>query len=68
LNNVTEKSYSPPILSQFLMLLSLDLINRHAMKMYGGVKVQVHHSRLRHLMEMSGQLHAPAALLLVPIA
>jgi hypothetical protein len=32
------------------------------MKAYGGVEVWPHHSWLRHLMKMSGKLHAPAAL------
>jgi hypothetical protein len=33
------------------------------MKTHRGVKVQVHHSWPRHYMEVSGQLHVPAALL-----
>jgi hypothetical protein len=32
------------------------------MKTYGGVAVQLLHSWLRHYMERSGQLYAPAAL------
>jgi hypothetical protein len=32
------------------------------MKTYGGVEVQLHHSRPRHQMNVSGQFHAPAAL------
>jgi hypothetical protein len=32
------------------------------MKTYGGVEVQLQHSRLRHQKQVSGQLHAPAAL------
>jgi hypothetical protein len=32
------------------------------MKTYGGVEVQFHLSWLRYKMEVSGQLHAPAAL------
>jgi hypothetical protein len=32
------------------------------MKAYGGVDVQSHSSGLQHLLEVSGQLHAPAAL------
>jgi hypothetical protein len=33
------------------------------MKIYGGVEVQLNLSWPRHQMEVSGQLHAPAALL-----
>jgi hypothetical protein len=33
------------------------------MKAHGGVDVQLQHSRLRHWMEMNGQLHDPAARL-----
>jgi hypothetical protein len=33
------------------------------MKAYGGVDVQLHHSRLRHWMEMNGHLHDPATRL-----
>jgi hypothetical protein len=32
------------------------------MKTYGGVKIYLYDSRLRHWMEVSGQLHAAAAL------
>jgi hypothetical protein len=32
------------------------------MKAYGEVEVQLHHFWPRHYMEVSGQLHAPAAL------
>jgi hypothetical protein len=35
-----------------------SLINRHAMKAYGGVEVQLHHSWRRHWMEVTGQLDA----------
>jgi hypothetical protein len=34
------------------------------MKAYGGVEVQLHHSSPRQQMEVSAQLHTPAALLL----
>jgi hypothetical protein len=44
--------------------LSLCLIIKHfAMTAYGGMEVQLHYSRPRNYMEVSGQIHAPAALL-----
>jgi hypothetical protein len=49
----------------FKVKLSLRLIKHHVMKTYRGVGVYLHHSRPRHLMEVSGQLHAPAASSLV---
>jgi hypothetical protein len=32
------------------------------MERYGGVDVQLHHSRHQHRIEVSGQIHASAAL------
>jgi hypothetical protein len=32
------------------------------MKTYGGVEIYLHHSLPRNQLEVSGQLHAPAAL------
>jgi hypothetical protein len=42
--------------------LSLCLTKHHAMKAYWGVEVSSTHFLPRHKMEVSGQLHAPAAL------
>jgi hypothetical protein len=52
--------------------ISLGLIKHHALKTYEGVEVQLHNSWPRQEMEVSGQLHAlaalsPGKLLLVPI-
>jgi hypothetical protein len=45
------------------MNFSLRLTKYHAMKTYGWWRFSSTHSEPRHLMEVSGQLHAPAALL-----
>jgi hypothetical protein len=39
-----------------------SLIKHNALKKYGEVEVQFNHSLPRNLMEVSGQIHAPAAL------
>jgi hypothetical protein len=36
---------------------------RYAMKKYGGLEVQLHHSWPRYQMEVSEQFHAPAAVI-----
>jgi hypothetical protein len=42
----------------------IDLLIKHyAMKTYGGVESQLHHYLPLHYMEVSGQIHDPAALL-----
>jgi hypothetical protein len=38
------------------------VIKRYAMKTYGGMEIWLHHSLLVHYLEVSGQLHASAAL------
>jgi hypothetical protein len=43
-------------------MLSLRLIKHYAMKMYGGVEVQLQLSWPLQWIEMSGQLHTPSAL------
>jgi hypothetical protein len=42
--------------------LSLCLIKHYTIKAYRGVDVEIHISCPRHLLEVSGQLHAPASL------
>jgi hypothetical protein len=45
-----------------LCKLSLRFIKHHAMKTYRGVEAKLHHSWRRQQMEVSTQLHDPAAL------
>jgi calcineurin-like phosphoesterase family protein len=42
--------------------LSLCITKYHAMKTYGGMEVRFHDSYLRHQIEVSGHLHALAAI------
>jgi hypothetical protein len=42
--------------------LTLCLTKHHAMKAYWGVEVELHAFLISALAEVSGQLHAPAAL------
>jgi hypothetical protein len=54
-------SLSPPVFC-LPRTAPLYLIKHHAMKIYGGVEVLLHHSWPWHKVEVSGHLHAPAAL------
>jgi hypothetical protein len=55
-----------PTISVFEWANTIQALDRAAtvicMKVYGGVKVQLHHSWLRHYMEVSSRLHVLVAL------